>query len=137
MDRREQNQPAQGSMRSQTSQTGEYTRKAPVFRPNVDTYETDTELVVVADMPGVAKDGAEIRFENGVLMVHGHVPPREQPGTELLLREYDVGDFHRTFQLSEDVDPAGISAEMSNGLLTVRLPKSESAKPRRIKVRGT
>lgn len=117
--------------------TAERTRPGRAYVPNVDIVEQRDALVLTADMPGVAPDGVDIEFENGMLTIHGRVQPRESEGRTFLLREYGVGDFHRTFQISELVDSARIAAEFKHGVLTLTLPKAESARPRRIEVRTT
>jgi HSP20 family protein len=105
------------------------------FTPRVDILESENELMLLADMPGVKPDGVDIRFENGELIIHGRCPERH-PGTDFLLQEYGVGDFYRVFTVSESIDAGKISAEMKNGVLTVHLPKAAAVKPRRIEVKG-
>ncbi len=112
----------------------EHVRRGPTFRPDVDIYETDNEIALIADMPGVTAEAVDIRFDNGMLTINGRVEPRKGEECECLIREFAVGDYTRSFQVDEDIDASGISAELSNGVLTVRLPKAESAKPRRIPV---
>jgi HSP20 family protein len=113
----------------------ERTRTDHYYSPNVDILEQAEELVLVAEMPGVAADGIDIDFENGELTLHGRVANRHE-GREFLLREYGLGDYQRTFRVSERIDPTRISAEYGNGVLTVRLPKVEAAKPRKINVKA-
>ena len=112
----------------------EHTRPGRHYRPNVDIVEHPHELVVLADMPGVSSDGIDINFENGTLTIHGKVESRGREGVNSLLCEYGVGDFFRTFRVSEKVDSANITAESANGVLTLHLPKVEAVKPRRINV---
>jgi HSP20 family protein len=113
----------------------EQTRGGPHFTPRVDIYETDHELTLYADVPGVRPDGVDLRYERGELILHGKVQPRQQAGS-YLLNEYEVGDFYRAFTIHESIDAGRISAECKNGVLTVHLPKVEAAKPRRIAVKG-
>lgn len=108
---------------------------APVYSPNVDILENSEELTLLADVPGVAPDSIDIQYEQGELTIRGRVVPRSD-GRTYLLNEYGVGDFYRVFQLGEGVDNAKISAEVSNGVLTIHLPKVERAKPRKIAVQG-
>ncbi|KPK82475.1 MAG: hypothetical protein AMS25_02080 [Gemmatimonas sp. SM23_52] len=110
-------------------------RGAPFNRPVVDILETADELRVVADMPGAKAEDIDVESENGVLTIHAEVAPRQPEGTDYLLREYGVGDFHRAFRVSEKVDAARISAEYSEGVLVLHLPKAEGAKARKIEVR--
>jgi HSP20 family protein len=112
----------------------EYTRTGPVYRPNVDILELPNELLVHADVPGLRGEDIDINFEDGTLTLHGRVKSRQPSGTEFLSREYGVGDFYRTFRVSEEIDPAKITAECRDGVLTLHLPKSEAAKPRKIQV---
>jgi HSP20 family protein len=113
----------------------ERTRSGPTYLPNVDILEKENELLIRADMPGVAPAGVDIRFENGVLTITGRVPPRAMDGTTPLHREYGVGDFQRTFRVSEAIDASKISAEHSHGVLTLHLPKVEAVRARRIEVK--
>ncbi len=112
----------------------ESTRSGPVFRPNVDIIERADQLVVYADMPGVPEDAIDINFQDGMLTIHGKADARQAEGTEYLLNEYGVGDFYRTFRVSEKIDAAKISAEYRDGVLILNLPKAESLKPRKIAV---
>jgi len=100
--------------------------------PAVDIYESLEGLLVKADLPGVAKDGLDLRVENNLLTIRGRAA-HCAPG-ELLYREYELASFFRQFELSDKVDQLNISAELKNGVLTLNLPKAEEAKPRRIDV---
>jgi HSP20 family protein len=104
-----------------------------VFTPRFDIWETDDELVLYGDLPGVHPNDLDVRFEDGQLSLHGRVAPR-QSGVEYLAGEYGIGDFHRSFAIGEAIDTDKISAELKNGVLTLCLPKSEAVKPRRIQV---
>src|SRR5262249_5427054 len=96
----------------------EHTRGGPYYRPNVDIYELADELVVLADVPGAKNDQIDIHFEDGSLTIHARVPRRKDGDVEFVRREYGIGDFYRTFRVSEQVDPSRISAEYSAGVLT-------------------
>jgi HSP20 family molecular chaperone IbpA len=98
----------------------------------VDILETADELTVFVDMPGVKNDGVDVNLGNGQLTIQGRVEARRPEGLTPLLTEYGVGDYHRVFQVSEKIDSAGITAELTNGVLTLHLPKGEAIKPRRI-----
>jgi HSP20 family molecular chaperone IbpA len=111
----------------------ERTRGGVTFTPRVDIYETDKELVLVADMPGVRPENVDLRYEQGELIVYGKVEPRHGGRTNLL-SEYQVGDFYRVFAIHESIDSTKITAEFKNGVLTVHLPKAEAVRPRQIKV---
>lgn len=104
------------------------------YRPNVDIVETATELTLIADMPGAEAKSIEINFENGLLNIVGKVRTRQPEETCYLSREYGVGGFRRSFEVSEAIDASKITAEFAHGVLTLHLPKVEAVKPRKIKV---
>ncbi|HKB02545.1 MAG TPA: Hsp20/alpha crystallin family protein [Gemmataceae bacterium] len=106
-----------------------------VARPRVDVLETEQEVFLLADLPGVRPADVDVRFENGELTIHGRRLP-SHVGKKRALWEYEPTHYHRAFRLSEDVAADKIEAELKNGVLTVRLPKAEAAKPRRIAVKG-
>ena len=114
----------------------EPTRGGVRYRPPVDIVELPNELCVVADVPGASKEGISINFEKGVLTIHASVEPRYKEESDFLLREFGVGDFYRVFTVSENIDAAKISADYAEGILTLHLPKSEAAQPRKIEVRS-
>ncbi|MHB1423380.1 MAG: Hsp20/alpha crystallin family protein, partial [Gemmataceae bacterium] len=113
----------------------EATRGGVFFTPRMDIVETDSELTLFAEVPGVGPDDVDLRYEKGELLLHGRVKPRQKRQT-LLLQEYEEGDFFRAFTIHESIDAGRISAECKNGLLTVHLPKVEAVRPRQIAVRG-
>jgi HSP20 family protein len=100
----------------------------------VDILETAEALRVVVDLPGVRGEDVDIRFDDGVLTVHGKVATDGVTTEEYLLKEMETGDFFRTFQVGEMIDASRISAEHNNGVLTLNLPKVEAVKPRKIPV---
>jgi HSP20 family protein len=112
----------------------EHTRSGRYYRPNVDILEQADELIVLADMPGASGDAIDVNFEDGNLTIHAKVDPRQDESTEYLVREYGVGDFFRTFRISEAIDASKITAQYADGVLTLHLPKAEEAKPRKIAV---
>jgi HSP20 family protein len=114
----------------------EATRGGVYFTPRVDIVETDRELTLYAEVPGVRPEDVELRYEKGELMLHARVRPRSA-GKQLLLQEYEEGDFYRAFAIHESIDASKIEAESKNGVLIVHLPKAEAARPRQINVRGT
>jgi HSP20 family protein len=114
----------------------EATRGGVYFTPRVDIVETDQELTLYAEVPGVGPEDVDLRYENGELVLHGRVRPRRSPQQAPLLQEYDEGDFYRAFSIHESIDSTRIGAECKNGVLTVHLPKAEAVRPRQINVRG-
>jgi HSP20 family molecular chaperone IbpA len=101
----------------------ERTREGREFVPLADIYETHESVVVTADMPGVPATGVDISLEKDVLTIRGSVKQVEIEGLEPAHREYMDGDFVRTFSISNQIDRDGIEARMSNGVLTLTLPK--------------
>ncbi|MGA2797445.1 MAG: Hsp20/alpha crystallin family protein [Thermoguttaceae bacterium] len=112
----------------------EHTRNGRFYRPNVDILERADELLVLADLPGAKGDQIDVNFEKGTLTLHAAVPKRQNEDQHYLAREYGVGDYYRTFQVSEAIDASRITAEYADGVLTLHLPKAESIKPRKISV---
>jgi HSP20 family protein len=112
----------------------EHTHSGPCYRPNVDIYELADQLVVKADVPGANNNRIDIQFDDDALTIHARVPARQDSQGPYLRQEYGVGDFYRTFRVSEQIDASRISAEYAGGVLTLYLPKVEAAKPRKIKV---
>lgn len=108
--------------------------------PEAEVLETDTEIRVAMDMPGMKPDEVEISLENNVLTVSGErraqwTESDERSGTwHLAERRY--GKFSRSFVLPRDVEPDGIQARAENGVLHVTVPKSERVRRRRIEVQG-
>jgi len=109
---------------------------AGVYSPRVDIVETNDGFFLYALMPGVKAEDVSLHCKDGQLVLHGRCHPRNA-GKRLLHQEYGVGDFYRTFALSEQVDTAKIDAKIENGVLVVTLPKAEKAKPKRISVKGS
>ncbi len=112
----------------------EHTRSVRHYAPNVDIVERGDELTVYADMPGTTADDIDINFENGTLTIHGKATQRQGDDTNYVLCEYGIGDFYRTFRVSEVIDSQRISAECTDGVLVLHLPKVDAIKPRRIEV---
>jgi HSP20 family molecular chaperone IbpA len=113
----------------------ESTIPARQFVPVTDIFETDQALTLVLEVPGVSKDNLDVRVENDVLTIGGRVDFASYEGLQPLYTEYNVGNYARSFQLSSKIDQAGISAQLKDGVMTLVLPKSEKAKPRKITVR--
>jgi HSP20 family protein len=102
----------------------------------VDIFESEGNITVLADMPGVASDDVTIDLQNNELKISGEVEDRGSEKERYLLREYNTGRFHRHFTLSDRIDQNKITASMKDGVLRLVLPKAEKAKPRRIEVKA-
>src|SRR5947209_16096912 len=81
----------------------EETRNARFFTPRVDIFETDSELLLLADLPGVKPQDVDLRYERGELILRGKVMPPPPLG-EPLVQEFETGDFFRAFQIHETID---------------------------------
>ena len=105
------------------------------WTPLVDIYETEHELVVKADLPDVKPEELDIRVENNILTIRGErkFEKKVEEGNYLRV-ERSYGSFRRSFALANTVNTEAIKAEYKNGVLTVRIPLREEAKPRQIKV---
>jgi HSP20 family protein len=112
----------------------ESARERYLFSPPIDIFETDEGLVLHADLPGVSIKTLELQVQDNKLTLFGRVHPVVPPEARPLHQEYGVGDFLRSFILSEEVDHERITATMNNGVLKVVLPKAPQTKPRRIEV---
>ena len=113
---------------------GEQTVPARYFVPTTDIHETDEALTVVMDVPGVERKDIDINLENDLIRIEGRIDPSKYDGLDPLYTEYNVGHFARTFALSAKVDRQRIGAQLEDGVLTLTLPKTTEALPRRISV---
>ncbi len=104
------------------------------YLPDVDIVETETELVAIVDLPGVQKERIDLRFEGGILTIKATATSRPADDVRYASREYVVGDFERTFEVREPVDAEKLSAQFTDGVLTVSLPKRAAAQRRKIDV---
>ncbi|MFO0837022.1 MAG: Hsp20/alpha crystallin family protein [Phycisphaerae bacterium] len=111
-------------------------RSGNTYLPSVDIVELKDELLLRADVPGASSDCVEIRYERGTLDIFAPVTPREAKDRHVVTREYGVGDFARSFEIGDGIDAEKISAELSDGVLTVHLPKAAAARVRKIAVRS-
>jgi len=112
-----------------TSEEAQALAELPTAAAPTDIYENEDEILIVCDFPSVGPADMDIRLEKGRLDIEGRQnPPKEQasPLPPLL--------FARSFRVPSTIDPSGVSAELNSGVLRVTLKKSESAKPRQIKV---
>jgi HSP20 family protein len=112
----------------------ESTIPARTFVPTADIYEDQDSLKVVLEMPGVEKGNVDIRVEEGVLFVEGRLDLSKYRGLQPLYTEYNIGNYSRSFRLSNAIDQDKIGAELKDGVLSLTLPKAEKAKARTIQV---
>ena len=105
-----------------------------VFTPPIDIYESEDGLVLYADLPGVTPESLELQVQDNKLTLFGRALTSPPDDAVQVHREYHLGDFLRSFILSEEVDHDRISASLNNGVLKVELPRAPQAEPRRIHV---
>jgi HSP20 family protein len=114
----------------------EQTQPGLVFTPAVDIFETDQDITVLADLPGVKADGLTIDLRDNALTIMGVIVPYEKENEQDVLIEYEIGKYFRQFTLSNLIDQARINASLKDGVLHLVLPKAETAKPRKIEVQA-
>ncbi|MEJ2486500.1 MAG: Hsp20/alpha crystallin family protein [Anaerolineales bacterium] len=119
-----------------TAEDTERTRERKCYIPKADIFETDKEIVVIADIPGVSNKSIDITLENGLLTINAFVNPVVPDGYSLVYSEYEEGDYMRSFRLSNEIDQENIDAKVSNGELWLHLPKIEQAKVKKIAVKA-
>jgi len=101
--------------------------------PPVDIYETEDGLILLADLPGVSTHDLKIRLEDNILTIQAS--PKHLIEAEPIYREFELVNFFRQFELSDQVDQEKITASLHHGVLRLYLPRAEKAKPREIPVR--
>ena len=104
--------------------------------PPIDIHEGPDGLVLEADLPGADEQNVSIQLEDNVLSLHAKMASPVPSGASALYEEYHVGDFYRSFILSDEVERGRITAELQNGVLRLTLPKAERAKSRRIEIKS-
>jgi HSP20 family molecular chaperone IbpA len=121
--------------KQQVSRSGQ-AQAAPALIPRVDVIEDDTGITIFADLPGVPKDRLALRVEGETLQIEGDIASEMPDGMEAVYAEVQVPRYRRAFTLSRELDTAKIDAGLKDGVLTLRIPKTEHAQPRRIEVRS-
>ncbi len=110
----------------------ERSRPIPSVAPVVDIHENEDEILLHADMPGVLKEDVTVNVDNGKLAISGI--RRLTAAGAVNWAEFGEVEYQRTFSVPQTIDVAKVNAELKDGVLTLHLPKSESAKPRRIEI---
>ena len=116
--------------------SAEQIKPGPVFTPNVDIFETDKEIIMLADIPGVKAPDLTIDLRDDTLTFTGEVKPLNRPEEEDILIEYQIGSYYRQFTLAEVIDQSKIDAALNDGVLRLTLPKLEKAMPRQITIKA-
>ena len=103
--------------------------------PRVDVFEDDSGITLLADLPGVPKDGLELKVDGDTLLIEGTIATPTPQDLQSVYAEIRVPRYRRAFVLSRELDAGKIDANLRDGVLNLRIPKQEHAKPRRIEVR--
>ena len=114
----------------------EQTAPGLVFTPAVDIFETEKEITLLADMPGVKADDLTIDLRDNTLTLSADISPVDNTGEQDILVEYESGRYYRQFTLGELVNQAKIDAKLNDGVLRLSLPKVEKATPKKITVQA-
>src|SRR5215813_11152268 len=115
-------------------QRAEAVAQRPTVAPNVDIYENKDELLLIADMPGVAEGDLRVHLDEAELTIEG--APASETFPTALGREYRPAAYKRSFTLPDGIDRDKVSAQLKSGVLWLHLPKSAAVKPRRIDVKA-
>ena len=114
----------------------ERTRDRFCYIPKTDIYETEDEIILVADVPGADQDSVDITLEKNILSINAFVDDDVPTGYDRIYSEYEGGDFQRSFRLSDEINQDNIKAVVRNGELRLHLPKSEPVKAKKIVVKA-
>lgn len=123
------------NIQSRSEQAPESVKGRPVVAPPVDIYENADEILLVADLPGVAEEQLAVRLEKDLLSIEGQMGTAS-PGT-LLAGNFKPVDYRREFVVPKGIDAEKIDATLKGGVLRVRLPKAAAVKPRQIQVKAS
>jgi len=107
-----------------------------VLVPPVDIYEDETGFTLMADLPGVAKERLRVKVNGDTLLIEGDVSVPSPQGMELFYAEIPASRYERSFTLSRELDASKIEANLKDGVLKLRIPKAEEARPRRIEIKA-
>src|SRR5688572_20216373 len=102
--------------------------------PLINVFNDGDDFVLVAELPGVKKEDLDIQVRGDTLRLRGRKTVGHPEGASIHRRERAAGEFDRTVTLPDDVDAAKVAAEYRDGVLTLRLPRAESAKPRTVTI---
>ena len=122
--------------KQEVPQVGEVTKPEKYYVPAVDIYETKEAVTVLAEMPGVSREGGEVDLEDDTLIIRSKMGSQDFGGETILLQEFETGNYLRKFTVAETIDQDKIDARMADGVLTLVLPKLAPAAPRKIEVQS-
>jgi HSP20 family protein len=112
----------------------ERTRSARVYTPNVDIVERKDDILLLADMPAADESSIDITLDKNVLTIYGRVDFMPPENMRLIQAGYGIGDYQRSFTLSDEIDRDKIKAKMKNGVLSLVLPKAAAVKTKKIAI---
>ncbi len=121
--------------KQEVASPAEQTTPGLVFTPAVDIFETDKEITLLADMPGVKADDLTIDLRDNTLTLSADIAPTENVNEDDILIEYEIGRYYRQFTLGELINQENIDAQLNDGVLRLSLPKVEKATPKKITVK--
>lgn len=126
------------SERTEVSKTTQQqpSRNEAALMPPVDVIEDAAGITLFADLPGVSKDKLSLQVEGDALTIEGEVSLPTPEGLEASYAEVGLPRYRRVFTLSKELDAGKVSAELNHGVLKLRIPKAEHAKPRRIEIQA-
>ncbi len=122
--------------KTENTAAAERIRNVKTFIPRVDIYETKDAIFLIADMPGVDEKTVDIELEKNILTITGRVEDGRSRDYNLIFSEYEVGDYERSFALSDEIDRDKINATVKQGVLLLELPKAEKVKPTKIAIKA-
>ncbi|HPD56761.1 MAG TPA: Hsp20/alpha crystallin family protein [Smithellaceae bacterium] len=122
--------------KTENTAAAERIRNVKTFIPRVDIYETKEAIFLIADMPGVDEKTVDIELEKNILTITGRVEDGIGKDYSLIFSEYEVGDYERSFTLSDEIDRDKINATVKQGVLRLELPKAEKVKPKKIAIKA-
>jgi HSP20 family molecular chaperone IbpA len=126
----------QARQKTEVSTPAEQTTPGIVFVPAVDIFESEKDITLLADLPGVKSEDLKIDLRDNVLTLSGVIAPFEGPDEKDLIIEYEIGKYYRQFSLSEVINQDKIDARLEDGVLRLVLPKSDKAVPKKITVKA-
>jgi HSP20 family protein len=119
-----------------TKREGRRQEAGPAMLPPVDIVEDETGIMLVADLPGVSKDKLTVRVDGQTLVIEGEIALATPDGMEAMYAEVQAARYRRSFTLSRELDTAKVDAAIKDGVLKLRMSKTEQAQPRRIEVKA-
>jgi HSP20 family protein len=121
---------------SRESDKGQFAERRLSSTPPIDIHEGPEGLILEADLPGATDRNLHVQLEDNVLSLYARIDSPAPEGARVLHEEYRLGDWERSFILSDEVDREGITADLKNGVLRLFLPKAERARVRRIEIKA-